>query len=58
MTNFWKFLNKIDQYGEPIELRYNGETTYKTTIGGCCTLLSLGLSIAVVVYYKLIFTAE
>eukprot|EP00347_Sterkiella_histriomuscorum_P004656 403359614 len=46
---FFKFasrsLRSIDQYGHPIQLNYNGEETFKSSIGGIFTIISLFLVI-------------
>ena len=33
-----KLLRGRDALGHPINISYKGEETYKTSIGGCCTL--------------------
>lgn len=27
----------LDAFGTPVQLKFDGKTTYKTRIGGCCT---------------------
>ena len=36
-------VNSVDIYGEPIQLNYRGESTYKTKIGFIATLATFGL---------------
>lgn len=36
-------VNSVDIYGEPIQLNYRGESTYKTKIGFIATLATIGL---------------
>ena len=38
---FIKFLEEFDIYGYPIGLKYRGNKTYKTAIGGVLTLITL-----------------
>jgi transglutaminase-like putative cysteine protease len=36
-----KFFKKIDVFGAPVGVNYNGSETYQTKMGACCTLLSI-----------------
>ena len=41
-----KFVNSVDIYGEPVQLNYRGQSTYKTKIGSLATLATVGLMLA------------
>jgi len=50
-----KLLKRVDAYGQPIQLTYKNATTFKTSYGGICTLLSRGvLLLFLVLQFKLI----
>jgi hypothetical protein len=38
-----KVVNRVDIYGEPVQLNYRGQSTYKTKLGLAATLLTIGL---------------
>ena len=39
-----------DFYGEPIQLTYKGDSTYKTSVGAIISLVIMGILIAYAVY--------
>ena len=36
---FLSAVKETDRFGEPVLLNFNGESVYKTRVGGCATLL-------------------
>lgn len=52
MSKSQSFLTNMDEYGHPIELKYKGESTFKTQIGGFFTLISRCILI-VYLYFEL-----
>ncbi len=36
----FSMVRALDSYGHPINLTYNGDTTYKSTLGGFMTILA------------------
>ena len=39
-SSFINWFVSLDAYGEPVSVSYKGDTTYKTHMGACLTLLS------------------
>jgi len=42
-----EFVKGLDQTGVPITLNLNGETTRKTFVGGCCSLMVILLILVI-----------
>ncbi len=40
LTKLFSMVRGLDSYGHPINLTYNGGTTYKSTLGGFMTILA------------------
>ena len=40
-------LKKLDLYGEPVKLHFSGQESYKTSVGGVCSIMQM-LTVAVV----------
>jgi len=51
METHFKYLKKIDMFGNHIELSYDKEKTHKTRFGGFLTVLLIILSIFAVYYF-------
>ena len=41
-------LRKLDVYGEPVKIHIDGEETYKTHVGGVCSILHILVTAVVV----------
>ena len=46
MGSFLSWIRSFDDYGEPIDINYKGDTTYKTYTGAVFTLALKGFMIA------------
>jgi hypothetical protein len=45
-----KYITRFDIYGHPINLTYKGESTYKTFLGGSCTIFAKMIVLAFFIY--------
>ena len=41
-------VRRLDLYGEPVKIHFGGEDTYKTNVGGVCSIMHILLSAVVV----------
>ncbi len=56
---FTNFLRSQDSHGHPIQLTFNGETTYGSPLGGVLSMLSKALVLSYFIYLvKLVIGRE
>ena len=41
MKSLGNKFRQLDTFGEPVQVNYKGESTYKTSLGACCSLMLL-----------------
>ena len=49
MQKFVNYFVSYDAYGEPVQLSYRGDSTYKTPLGACLTLAMQGFMLIFIV---------
>lgn len=43
-------LRRVDIYGHPVSLKYESSSTFKSPLGGCCTLLVVLIMVSQFLY--------